>query len=101
MDFEGLFSLLLVASGVILLADRLILKPRRERRAGAAVNGKPLLVEYARSFFPVILIVLLFRSFIFEPFRIPSASMMPGLVDGDFIFVSNFSCGLRLPAVKS
>jgi signal peptidase I len=101
MDFEALFSLLLVASGVILLADRLIFKPRRERRAGAAVNGEPLLVEYARSFFPVILIVLLVRSFIFEPFRIPSASMMPGLVDGDFIFVNKFSYGLRLPVVDT
>jgi signal peptidase I len=101
MDFEGLFSLLLVVTGVILLADRLIFNSRRQRNAGGAAVGEPLLVQYARSFFPVILIVLLVRSFIFEPFRIPSASMMPGLVDGDFIFVSKFSYGLRLPVVNT
>jgi signal peptidase I len=58
------------------------------------------MVYYARSFIPVILIVLLLRSFVFEPFRIPSASMMPGLVDGDFILVSKFSYGLRLPLIN-
>jgi signal peptidase I len=101
MDFEALFSLLLVVTGVILLADRLIFNSRRQRNAGGAAAGEPLLVQYARSFFPVILIVLLVRSFIFEPFRIPSASMMPGLVDGDFIFVNKFSYGLRLPVVNT
>jgi len=100
MDFAELFSLLLVATGIILLADRLIFNPRRQRNAGGAVTEEPLLVQYARSFFPVIVIVLLVRSFIFEPFRIPSASMMPGLVDGDFIVVNKFSYGLRLPVVN-
>jgi signal peptidase I len=101
MDFADLFSLLLVVTGVILLADRVMFKPRRQRNAGGAAVGEPLAVQYARSFFPVILIVLLFRSFVFEPFRIPSASMMPGLVDGDFIFVNKFSYGLRLPVVNT
>ena len=101
MDFEALFSLLLVASGAVLLADRLIFNPRRQRLAGGVGIPQPLLVQYARSFFPVILIVLLVRSFIVEPFRIPSASMMPGLVDGDFIFVNKFSYGLRLPVVNT
>ena len=58
---------------------------------------EPLGVEYARSFFPVIVLVLVIRSFLFEPFRIPSDSMMPTLFDGDFIFVSKYSYGLRLP----
>ena len=58
---------------------------------------EPLAVEYARSFFPVIVLVLVIRSFLFEPFRIPSDSMMPTLFDGDFIFVSKYSYGLRLP----
>ena len=101
MDFAEIFSLLLAVTAVILLVDRLILNPRRQRDAGDAVTQAPLLVQYARSFFPVILIVLLVRSFIFEPFRIPSASMMPGLVDGDFIFVNKFSYGLRLPVVNT
>jgi signal peptidase I len=58
---------------------------------------EPVAVEYARSFFPVIVLVLVIRSFLFEPFRIPSDSMMPTLFDGDFIFVSKYSYGLRLP----
>jgi signal peptidase I len=101
MDFAGLFTLLLAASGLILLADKVFLKARRQRAAGASAQREPLLTYYARSFFPVILIVLLVRSFAFEPFRIPSASMMPGLVDGDFIFVDKYSYGLRLPVINT
>jgi signal peptidase I len=63
----------------------------------AAVSHDPILIEYARSFFPVLALVLLVRSFIFEPFRIPSDSMMPTLLAGDFIFVSKFSYDLRMP----
>jgi signal peptidase I len=62
---------------------------------------EPIAVENARSFFPVILLVLVIRSFMFEPFRIPSDSMMPTLFDGDFIFVSKFSYGLRLPVTNT
>ena len=61
----------------------------------------PWLVAQARSLFPVFLVVLLIRSFLVEPFRIPSASMMPGLVDGDFIFVNKFPYGLRLPILNT
>ena len=73
---------------------------QRAARGGAA-SREPVVVEYARSFFPVILIVLLIRSFLFEPFRIPSDSMMPTLLDGDFIFVNKFTYGLRLPVVNT
>jgi signal peptidase I len=98
MDFSFIFMLLLGVSGLIVLADAAILK--RRRRAPSNTR-EPLPIHYARSLFPVILIVLFIRSFVVEPFRIPSASMMPGLVDGDFIFVNKFSYGLRLPVVNS
>ena len=100
------FSLMLVVvggvSGAIWAFDRLFFSGRRERAAASAGTPaervrEPIAVEYARSFFPVILLVLVIRSFLFEPFRIPSDSMMPTLFDGDFIFVSKFSYGLRLP----
>ncbi len=61
---------------------------------------EPLLVEYAHSFFPIIFIVLILRSFLVEPFRIPSASMMPTLLIGDFILVNKFAYGMRLPVIN-
>ena len=80
----------------------------RRRKLAAAAAGtpaervrEPIAVEYARSFFPVIVLVLVIRSFLFEPFRIPSDSMMPTLFDGDFIFVSKYSYGLRLPVTNT
>ncbi len=100
------FSLMLVVvgavSGVIWGLDRLFFALSRNRAAASAGTPptrvrEPVAVEYARSFFPVIVLVLVIRSFLFEPFRIPSDSMMPTLFDGDFIFVSKYSYGLRLP----
>jgi signal peptidase I len=99
VDFSAALALLLALAGLIWLIDKAFFRARRQR-VGARV-AEPLLVEYARSFFPVILIVLIIRSFVFEPFRIPSESMMPGLIDGDFIFVNKFAYGLRLPVVNS
>jgi signal peptidase I len=104
------FSLMLVSiaavSGVIWGLDRLIFSAKRVARAAAAGTPpermrEPVAVEYARSFFPVVVLVLVIRSFIFEPFRIPSDSMMPTLFDGDFIFVSKYSYGLRLPVINT
>jgi signal peptidase I len=104
------FSFILVAAtlltGLIWGIDAVVFKPKRvaEARArGVALENvrEPLVVEYARSFFPVILIVLLIRSFLFEPFRIPSDSMMPTLLRGDFIFVNKFAYGLRLPVLNT
>ena len=62
---------------------------------------EPVVVEYARTFFPVIVIVLVIRSFAFEPFRIPSSSMLPTLETGDFIFVNKYVFGLRLPVLNT
>src|SRR5260370_23163197 len=100
------FSLMLVVvgaiSGLIWVLDQAFFARRRELCAASAGTPpervrEPIAVEYARSFFPVIVLVLVIRSFLFEPFRIPSDSMMPTLVDGDFIFVSNVSywCALQ------
>jgi signal peptidase I len=97
MDLSAILLFTCAAAGTIMLAETLYFKSRRLTADLGSSAREPLLVNYARSFFPVILIVLIVRSFWFEPFRIPSASMMPNLVDGDFIFVTKYSYGLRLP----
>jgi signal peptidase I len=97
MDYSAILLTALIASGAILALDVVYLRSRRVSPASAGNSSEPAIVGYARSFFPVLLIVLIVRSFLFESFRIPSASMMPNLVDGDVIFVDKFSYGLRLP----
>lgn len=116
MDFD--FPLLLVVAtfvtGGIWLIDAVMFAPRRRAAAmdmgpDDAASGstdappticEPLLVEYARSFFPVIFAVLVLRSFLMEPFRIPSSSMMPTLLVGDFILVNKYAYGIRLPVLN-
>lgn len=100
MDFALILVIACVVSGLIWAADALWLRPARQRGGDDAAR-EPVVVEYARSFFPIILIVLVVRSFAFEPFRIPSGSMMPTLLAGDFIFVSKWSYGLRLPVTNT
>lgn len=99
-DFAALLVALTFATGVIWAIDHWFFAKRRlaEVPPGEAPR-EPILVEYSRSFFPVILIVLLFRSFLAEPFRIPSGSMMPTLLVGDFILVNKFAYGIRLPVL--
>jgi signal peptidase I len=97
LDFALILVVATAVTGLIWLADVLLL---RRGRAAARVAKEPLVVEYARSFFPVLLLVVLLRSFLFEPFRIPSGSMMPTLLEGDFIFVNKFVYGLRLPVIN-
>lgn len=96
-DFAFLLVALAAVTGLVWAADRWYLAPRRTARG---VTREPVLVDWSRSFFPVIVVVLLLRSFLYEPFRIPSDSMMPTLVQGDFIFVNKWRYGLRLPVVN-
>ncbi len=90
---EPALALASLVSGVVWLAYRVI--------KGKTDETLPTTVEYARSFFPIFLIVLLLRAFLVEPFRIPSGSMMPTLLVGDFILVNKFTYGIRMPVTKT
>ncbi len=95
-DFELALVLFSLVTGMVWALDTLWLG---RRRAGGA--KLPWLVDFSRSFFPVVFAVLLLRSFLVEPFRIPSGSMLPTLLAGDFILVNKFEYGLRLPVLHS
>ena len=96
-----ILTLLTLFTGVVVALDKIVWKTADDDSRDAAPGAIRTLVEYSRSFFPVLLFVLIIRSFIFEPFRIPSGSMMPTLLEGDFIFVKKFAYGLRLPVTES
>jgi signal peptidase I len=96
MNFALIMLIALLVTGAIWLFDIYLGKPRRAREA-----KDPILVEYAKSFFPVILVVFLLRSFLVEPFKIPSGSMLPTLLVGDFIIVNKYTYGIRLPVINA
>ncbi|TAL71510.1 MAG: signal peptidase I [Rhodanobacter sp.] len=99
-DFSAALLALTVLFGVVWGLDRLLLYKKRKARLDAAGSEyrDPAPVDWSRSLFPVVLVVLVLRSFVAEPFRIPSGSMMPTLDVGDFILVNKFAYGLRMPA---
>jgi len=110
-DFSFFLFVATVITGVIWALDAFLLAPKRntvvqsenEISKGVEVSrgGKePAIVEYSKSFFPVLLIVFLLRGFIVEPFRIPSGSMLPSLYIGDFILVNKFAYGIRVPVIN-
>ena len=126
IDFSLVLVILVFVSGVIWVLDALFLLPRRKKAVQSYAGGRDikaaqledlsslpkvdqdtivklekesLPVEYSRSFFPVLLLVLVLRSFLMEPFTIPSSSMLPTLRIGDYILVNKFTYGLRLPVI--
>ncbi|MBC3805775.1 signal peptidase I [Undibacterium seohonense] len=119
-NFSLILFVLLIVTGLIWAFDRFVLAPKRKLNAitvlrefdqktnanssaraslEASLLRQPAWVEYSGSFFPVIALVFVLRSFLFEPFKIPSGSMLPTLYVGDFILVNKFTYGIRLPII--
>lgn len=111
MSFSAVLLVFTVFTGVVWVYDKLIQKKYRQNaleiEGEEVVTDKQLLIvntgeaghfiDYMRGFFPIILVVFILRSFVAEPFQIPSSSMRPGLIVGDFILVNKFSYGIRMP----
>ena len=125
IDFPLILVILVFGSGLIWMFDALLLAPGRRRtvlqlqgqypqwqEGGSSQAEKyqaqlaetarePVLVEYAKSFFPVLLVVFVLRSVLVEPFQIPSSSMVPTLEVGDYILVNKYTYGIRLPVLRT
>jgi signal peptidase I len=99
LDFALILTVLTLVSAVFWLIERFVFRPRRQQEEEP--KGVHRTVEMVGSLFPVLLLVLVFRSFLFEPFKIPSGSMIPTLWIGDFIVVNKYAYGLRLPVANT
>jgi len=111
LDFSFYLFIAVVFTGFVWVIDKWFFEAKRNQvvqsssqmHTGVEISGKgkePIIVEYSKSFFPVLLIVFLLRGFIVEPFRIPSGSMLPSLYIGDFILVNKFAYGVKLPIIN-
>lgn len=102
IDFSLILLVLVAGSGLIWLFDRMWFAPRRRKVLDESrQDDEPVVVEYARSFFPIFLVIFVLRAFFVEPFQIPSASMVPTLQIGDYILVNKYTYGVRLPVVRT
>ncbi len=95
IDFPFILTMLVLVTGLIALVDVLFLAKKRVRD-GTKV---PSIVDFSRAFFPALLLVWIIRSFIIQPYRVPTGSLEPTVLPGDFIAVKQYSYGLRLPIV--
>lgn len=96
-DFPTILLVLSVLSGFIVLGDIFYCRYLRKQGHEIATDKYPLVIDYARAFFPVLVIVLLIRSFIAQPYRVPTGSLEPTVMPGDFILVTEYNYGLRMP----
>lgn len=95
IDFPFILVVAVIFAGVVSLIDVLFFAKKRRKND----SRMPIIIEYSRSFFPVLLLVLIIRSFIFQPYRVPTGSLEPTVLPGDFIAVSQYAYGLRLPVL--
>lgn len=94
LDFLNILALITLFTGVVVLIDKLL---QRFNKNDISAKKTNIFLEYCYSFFPVLLIVLMIRSFAFQPFRVPSESLEPTVMPGDLIFVTQFDYGLKIP----
>lgn len=100
LNFELILFYATLVTGLVCLFDILFLAKKRRAKQGKDEELKlPLIIDYSRSFFPVLLVVFILRSFLYEPFRIPSGSLEPTLTVGDFILVNKYDYGIKLPVI--